>query len=100
MQLTRRTLPSKLPIVLAAALLCAAARPAFGADDTVATPGTPAAPVTPVERKLPTDATTKRASLEMAAYSDSDHVGVFTPSVGMTIDNVITGASLRARYLV
>ena len=45
------------------------------------------------------DAASKRASMELAAYTDSDHVTVVTPSVNVGIDNV-SGASLNGSYLV
>jgi hypothetical protein len=45
------------------------------------------------------DATTKRASMEIATYADTDHVTVFTPSLAVGIENV-SGASLHASYLV
>ena len=45
------------------------------------------------------DPTTKRASMEFAAYNDSDHVTVFTPSIALGIENA-SGASLHATYLV
>ena len=45
------------------------------------------------------DATTKRASMEMATYADTDHVTVYTPSLSAGIENV-SGASLHASYLV
>ncbi len=48
---------------------------------------------------LPEDTARKRASLEIAGYSDSDHVTVFTPSVHAAIDNT-SGASLSGSYLV
>ncbi len=100
MQLTRESSsrpasPVPFSLFVVVTLVCAATR-AASADDA----GTTAAPTTPTERKAPKDTATKRASVEMATYGDSDHVGVVTPSVGMSIDNVITGASLRARYLV
>ena len=50
--------------------------------------------------KAPEDATTKHVSLDVAGYTDSDHVSVFTPSVTGSIDNVITGAAIRGSYLV
>jgi hypothetical protein len=67
------------------------------ADDPV-----PAKPqVTPIEkRELPKDTSTKRATLEIAEYTDTDHVTVFTPSVGMSIENITAGASIRGNYLV
>jgi hypothetical protein len=45
------------------------------------------------------DATTKRASMELAGYKDSDHVTVVTPSIAIGIENT-NGASLHATYLV
>ncbi len=50
--------------------------------------------------KAPEDATTKHVSLDVAGYTDSDHVSVFTPSVSGGIENVITGAAVRGSYLV
>ncbi len=51
------------------------------------------------EEKLLEDTSSKRASIEIAEYNDSDHVTVFTPSVTVGIENV-SGASLDATYLV
>ena len=45
------------------------------------------------------DTATKIAAFEMAAYDDTDHVTVFTPSVALGIENV-SGAALHATYLV
>jgi hypothetical protein len=45
------------------------------------------------------DTASKRASIELAVYNDSDHVTVVTPSVNVGIDNV-SGASLNGSYLV
>jgi len=45
------------------------------------------------------DTATKRASVEMAAYQDSDHVTVFTPSIAAGVENV-SGASLHGSYLI
>jgi hypothetical protein len=45
------------------------------------------------------DNSTKHASLEFAAYSDTDHVRVITPSIAVGVDNV-SGVSLSASYLV
>ncbi|MGH7284570.1 MAG: DUF3570 domain-containing protein [Polyangiaceae bacterium] len=50
--------------------------------------------------KAPEDATTKHVSLDVAGYTDSDHISVFTPSVSGSIENVITGAAIRGSYLV
>jgi hypothetical protein len=46
------------------------------------------------------DASTKRATLEMASYTDSDHVTVYSPSIAASVDNVTQGMSLRGSYLV
>jgi hypothetical protein len=42
----------------------------------------------------------ERASTEMAAYSDTDHVGVLTPSVAGHIENPTAGWSVDGSYLV
>ena len=47
----------------------------------------------------PEDTARKHATLEMASYTDSDHVTVFTPSLDIGVDNT-SGASLRGSYLV
>jgi hypothetical protein len=56
----------------------------------------------PSDRPTPKleDNTTKRASLEMSTYADTDHVTVFTPSIAGSIDNITGGASISGRYLV
>src|SRR5580700_8097507 len=46
------------------------------------------------------DASSKRATLEMATYADTDHVTVLSPSISASIENVTQGASLRGTYLV
>ncbi len=46
------------------------------------------------------DDSTTRVTSEVSAYTDSDHVTIFTPSIGASIENVTTGASLHGRYLV
>jgi len=51
------------------------------------------------EQTLPEDDANYRASSEVAAYTDSDNVTVFTPSIGFGINN-LNGASLQAHYLV
>ena len=40
------------------------------------------------EGKAPEDITTKRISMETAAYTDSDHVTVFTPSIAASLDSI------------
>jgi uncharacterized protein DUF3570 len=42
----------------------------------------------------------QRASTEIAAYSDTDHVAVFTPSVAGHVENPTAGWSVDASYLV
>jgi hypothetical protein len=46
------------------------------------------------------DTSTKRAALEVATYTDSDNVTVFTPSLAASIENILQGASLKGRYIV
>ncbi len=46
------------------------------------------------------DTSRKSASLETAAYTDSDHVTVMTPSVSATIENALDGATLSGTYLL
>jgi hypothetical protein len=46
------------------------------------------------------DTSTKRAALEIATYTDSDNVTVFTPSLAASIENILQGASLKGRYIV
>jgi Protein of unknown function (DUF3570) len=41
-----------------------------------------------------------RASTEIAAYSDTDHVAVFTPSVAGHVENPSAGWSVDASYLI
>ncbi|HEX3772552.1 MAG TPA: DUF3570 domain-containing protein [Polyangiaceae bacterium] len=45
------------------------------------------------------DTSTKRASMELAGYNDSDHVTVVTPSIALGVEDT-SGASLHATYLV
>jgi hypothetical protein len=46
------------------------------------------------------DTSKKSASLETAAYTDSDRITIFTPAVSGTIENVVDGATLSGSYLV
>ena len=46
------------------------------------------------------DTARKRATLETAAYTDSNNVSVLTPSVGFGVENVATGAAVKGSYLV
>jgi hypothetical protein len=79
--------------------------PVAGADASDTTDESPAAKASPAGKDKdekaapPEDTARKRASLEMAAYNDSDHVTVFTPSVKVGVDNT-SGASLSGSYLV
>ncbi len=111
MQLTvrprRRRIPGPLYLAVVAILLVAAAgvQPARGADssdtdqtDTSREEGK--ASRKKAEEKDPLEDTAiKRVGIEFAGYNDTDHVGVFTPSVHGGIENV-SGASLNASYLV
>ena len=46
------------------------------------------------------DTSKKSASLETAAYTDSDRVTIFTPAISGTVENVVDGATLQGSYLV
>ncbi len=46
------------------------------------------------------DSSTKRATLEAASYTDTDHVTVYSPSIAGSIENVTQGMALRGSYLV
>jgi len=52
------------------------------------------------ERAPIEDTSKKHASLETAAYTDDQHVSVFTPSITGNVENVVDGASLSGTYLV
>jgi len=54
---------------------------------------------TPAASASVDDTSTKRAAMEFGAYTDSDHVTVFTPSIAMGIEDS-SGATLAASYLV
>ena len=106
MQLRARLRPSfyyRPPLVLLAATICVAvnARPASGSDPRPTDPPTdPAAN----DNAKPAGATTGRtttgtATLEFAAYDDSDHVTVFTPSINLGVEPA-SGLLLRGSYLV
>ena len=111
MKCHRRRAPSALlpPLSLIAALVALAllanphAARAASDPDAPDRPSTSSAVATPAAADphpaAIEDTSTKRASFEIAGYSDSDHVTVFTPSVAVGIDNV-SGASLDATYLV
>jgi hypothetical protein len=90
-----------LPAFAVSTMSVAAAHGGSDADapDRPSTPS--AASETPADKPAPAleDTSTKTASFEMAAYDDSDHVTVFTPSVALGIQNV-SGAALHATYLV
>src|SRR5580698_1922132 len=93
--------------VLATAVAAAGAHPARGSPDVYAPDrqSTDAAetgrspPPTDAAGATLEDPTTKRASMEFAAYNDSDHITVVTPSIALGIENT-SGASLHATYLV
>ena len=61
------------------------------ADDMTSSPAVPHAQPAKLE-----DASTKRATLEMASYTDTDHVTVYSPSIAGSVENVTQGMSLRA----
>ncbi|MEO7109836.1 MAG: DUF3570 domain-containing protein, partial [Polyangiaceae bacterium] len=71
-----------------------------GAGDQVAARKEDKAQQAAAEGKSPEDITTKKVSMEVAGYTDSDHVAVFTPSIAASLENVTTGASIRGSYLV
>jgi Protein of unknown function (DUF3570) len=71
-----------------------------GAGDQVAARKEDKAQQAAAEGKSPEDITTKKVSMEVAGYTDSDHVSVFTPSIAASLENVTTGASIRGSYLV
>ena len=86
-------------------MMTTASRAAFAADeenagDRVAARKEDKAQQAAAEGKAPEDITTKKISMETAAYTDSDHVTVLTPSIAASLENVTTGASIRGSYLV
>jgi hypothetical protein len=109
----RRTLPARLSsFVSTAAFVATTMSPvhASGASDADAPDGpstnSAQAATSPNKSDLPDkrastieDTSSKLAAFEMAAYDDTDHVTVFTPSVALGIENV-SGAALHATYLV
>jgi|CZKU01.1.fsa_nt_gi hypothetical protein len=105
---TRSLLASWL-VVFATIAAMTVVRGAAGASDPDAPdrPSTESATTTAsttpradVKRAAPLeDTTTKRASMELGGYNDSDHVTVVTPSVAIGIEDA-SGASLHATYLV
>jgi hypothetical protein len=48
----------------------------------------------------PEDTSKKTATLETAAYTDTDRVSIFTPAISGTIENVVDGATLSGSYLL
>jgi hypothetical protein len=107
MQLTRQAHRTSHIFSLFAlvALVTLGARSARGASDAES-PDRPSTDSADTKHKAgttkptePEDTTTKRAAIEFAAYNDSDHVTVLTPSIAMGIENT-SGASLNANYLV
>jgi Protein of unknown function (DUF3570) len=114
MQLTarpRRTSHIRHLLLLIAATLAVATakvKPAVAADTSddeeeratsTDRPEKPSDKKKKTDEKLPEDTAIKRVGTEMAAYDDTDHVTVLTPSIHGGIENV-SGASLNASYLV
>jgi hypothetical protein len=105
MQLTRaRCFARACGVAVALSVIpTTAVRSARGASDADAPdrPATDAATAT--AKRDPAaplaDTSTKRASMELAGYTDSDHVTVVTPSIALGIEDT-SGASLHATYLV
>jgi hypothetical protein len=91
---------------IVAILGLASASPAHADKDnqpskpSVASKDVPAPPIAQEVSTKPEDTSTKRVALEMSAYTDSDNVTVFTPSMNATIENVTQGASISGHYLV
>ncbi len=108
MQLTRSSAPTSrwLTVLAVIALLVAGAPPAWADKDNQGDPpavtpkDVPTPPIAKEATTRPEDTSTKRVALEMSAYTDSDNVTVFTPSVNASIDNVTQGASISGHYLV
>ncbi len=90
MQLTEPARRGGLPLV--ALLLAGLVRPAAAADAPI--------PITKRDNPKLEDTSSKHVALETAAYTDSDHITVFTPSVTGSIENVTDGASIHGSYLV
>jgi hypothetical protein len=88
----------RLLLLVSAVLVCARGTQAADSEDPDALDPAPKA-AGAEHREAPEDDAKYRASSEVAAYTDSDHVTVFTPSIGFSINN-LNGASLRAHYLV
>jgi hypothetical protein len=95
--------------IRAAALLVAAlgaTGAAYAEDDPLPTPISPSKkatdPQVPAETPppKPQDTSTKHVSFEVATYSDSDAVTVFTPSLNASIENVTAGATISGSYLL
>lgn len=96
MQLSRLFRGARLAAIALASLVAAQAHadpPApSGADSTPPEGSTPSRPST-----SPIDV---RASSEISAYGDTDHVYVVTPTIAGTVSNPTAGWSLDGRYLV
>jgi hypothetical protein len=69
-------------------------------ENPAETKDVPTPPIAKEPTTKPEDTSTKRVALEMSAYTDSDNVTVFTPSMNATIENVTSGVSLSGHYLV
>ncbi len=100
MQLARRTRRVALWAALSSIVSVFLSLPKMADADEEPSPVDAPAATPKTSPKKPEDTSTKRASMEIAAYSDSDHVAVFTPSISASIENVTQGASLHASYLV
>jgi Protein of unknown function (DUF3570) len=107
MQLTWGGLRARV-LLLLVALLALVVLPATAradkdnqGDPPAVTPkDVPTPPIAKEQPSRPEDTSTKRVALEMSAYTDTDNVTVFTPSVTGTVENVTQGASLSGHYLV
>jgi hypothetical protein len=109
MQLTRDGARIAMRWVLTAlvfVMACAAARSARADKDNqgdppaVTTKEVATPPIAKEASTKPEDTSTKHVAFEMSAYTDTDNVTVFTPSVSATIENVTQGASISGHYLV
>jgi hypothetical protein len=74
--------------------------PVLADDGVTGTDEPPKAAAPALVRPKLQDASTKRLTLEMAAYTDTDHVNVLSPSLAGSIENVTQGMSLRGNYLI
>jgi hypothetical protein len=102
----RRGVLSWLYAIGSVVVICSIAKPSFADKDNQPDPpavtpkDVPTPPIAKEASSRPEDTSTKRVALEMSAYTDTDNVTVFTPSVSATIENVTQGASISGHYLV